>query len=221
MDFQIFRDSASIAFVRCISQISDSGVYAEGTAFTVHTAKERCRSEVIERTFIRSLPERTQRTILGIAAHPEARRASENAWCETLETLFLEAIRAGAKPSGLTLSLPLGTTLFLSRIDGRWIALLRFPHHGRLGLAQAVSTRLSSSLLKAWGERRNLQLYRPAPSRLSTYTRGNRILGDRIDSLCLTPGLKRIRVSKNLFSEHTTHDGSHFVTYFTKPEDSR
>ncbi len=109
MEFQAYRDLASLAFVRCISPIPGSTNHAEGVGFSLRTATEKCRSEVLERSFVRTLTTEQQSQILGIAAHPEEKAAEEHAWCESLETIFLEALAEGRSLRGLTMSLPPGS----------------------------------------------------------------------------------------------------------------
>jgi hypothetical protein len=86
MEFLVYRDIASIAYVRCISPVPGTQFNAEGAGFSIGSAKEKCRSEAIERSFVRDLPEKNQ--VLGVAAHPVEASATENAFSETLETLL-------------------------------------------------------------------------------------------------------------------------------------
>jgi hypothetical protein len=98
MEFTIYRDLASVPFIRCTSAIPGSRFLAEGTAFTVARAIEKCRSECIERTFqhshpsIESLFQRSHllsEKMLGIGAHPDSDASAENFWNEVLD------VRAG------------------------------------------------------------------------------------------------------------------------------
>lgn len=77
MEFVLYKDFESIAFVRCMSPISGSGYYAEGVGFSISTAVAKCKSERIEREFC--LEQGPHFQCLGIAAHPIFEHSLENA----------------------------------------------------------------------------------------------------------------------------------------------
>lgn len=214
MEFTIYRDLSSIAFVRCISPIPGTKIFAEGTGFSVATALAKCRSESIESQFQLSHPLRAN--ILGIAAHPKAGAAEENAWNETLETLALEHLAESPVFFGISLFL-FQTQLCLGRINDRYLALALFTHQGVPTATQAVSKNPLTSLLKAWSEVRNLRLYDPDPRKLTAYTKANRILsGEQISQIVIKPSFQANVVSIVGLKNFRHQEQNHHITYFIK-----
>lgn len=171
MKFRVYRDLRSIVFVRCISRIPNSAIYAEGVAFTVKTALEKCRSEAIEAVFQLAHPQKEK--MLGIAAHRDLGAAKEHARNEALETLLLLRLSENPLFSGFPI-MGGSVRLWLGRIEGRFAALALFKHQGILTATQAVSKNPFSALLRAWAEVRNLRIYNPID--LTRYTKANRFL---------------------------------------------
>lgn len=214
MDFTIFRDLASIAFVRCHSPIPGTQYHAEGSAFSVANAVAKCRSEHAEGTFQLAHPLR--RHMLGIAAHPESRAATENAWNETLETLVLEQVAVSGRFYGFSLTF-LGIKMCLGKVADRFVAIALFAHRGAPTATQAVSKNPLKALLKAWTEFRNVQIYNPAPANLKQYTKANRLLTElKIANLQLIPKLRTNPVSKDRLKRVEQMNQTHHITYFIK-----
>jgi hypothetical protein len=213
MEFTIYRDFASVAFVRCISPISSTKVFAEGSGFSVSTAMEKCRSEVVERELQLSLSDPS--SVLGIAAHPSLVSAKENAWNEVLETLLLERLRS---QSFFGLPLCWGEQKFwLGRIQDRFAAIAIFPHDGSTAGVQCIDRNPLKAILKTWTERRNLTIYNPPASSLLSYTKANRILsaeGLRAAQFRLTLAPNQISVPQ--LSMHCDQRGNRHIVFFTK-----
>lgn len=218
MQFHIYRDLTSISFVRCTSPVPGAGYNAEGTAFSLQRALEKCRSEVIERTFHRQLPAAERARLMGIAAHPCLASARQHAWSECLENVFLERLASSQLPHGVKIPFWNGGCVLIARIDQKWISLFCFPHDGTHAVVQSVSSVLLVSLLKSWTELRNIKLYRPAGKDLPSYTKGNYILSGILPGLSARFGLKNNVVSSRDFSQAQQEIGRHFVTYFRKEE---
>ncbi len=212
MEFLVYRDIASIAYVRCISPIPGTSVNAEGAGFSIGSAKAKCRSEAIERSFVRDLPEKN--LVLGIAAHPIEASAIENAFCETLETLMLEKLKQKAFNG-----IPLwhgSKKLWIGRINKRWITLFIFPHDGALSAVGCVSRKVFKSILKSWSEYRNLKIYKPSARELPRYTRANRILGShRISQLRINFSFRENFIPTEA-KLNSVKFQNHFVSYFLK-----
>jgi hypothetical protein len=214
MEFTIYRDLASIAFIRCTSPIPGTRFCAEGTDFSVSSAIEKCRSERIERLFQLTHPARA--LMLGIAAHPDAAASEENAWNEAIETLLLKRLAEHPVFFGISIAL-LGTRVCVGRINDRFIALALFSHSGVPTATQAVARNPLKAVLKTWAEVRNLRLYSPTVGELPIYTKANKILsGDQLSKISVRMSRQRNMVEtgslKKLFSKEQTH----FVTYFTQ-----
>lgn len=214
MEFTIFRDLASIAFVRCISPVSGTNIYAEGVAFSVADAIDKCRSEVIERHFTLHLEGRA--CILGIAAHPNPTHACENAWNESAETLLLENLAKTHTFYGVPLLLG-KKKLWLGRIDGRFVCFGLLPYCGVIAATQSVAKNPAKAILKTWIELRNIEIYRPSMKSLSSYTKANRILGQCcLASLVIKFDLRANPISYPKFSKHLIKKGEHYIAYLQK-----
>lgn len=218
MEYTIYRDLPSIAFVRCVSAIPGTRIHAEGTGFSVSRAIAKCRSEWIESKFQISHPKRAE--IVGIAAHPHADESRKHAWNEALETLVLEQLAQKQTFYGFSLSLFSGK-LCLGRVQDRFIALAIFSHKGTPTVTQAVSRNPFKAMLKAWSELRNVRIYNPDPKNLPAYNKGNRILS--------SPLLKRITVRQSFrknsaatqyLRQFQVNDQDHTITYFLKETNS-
>ena len=214
MEFTVFRDLASIAFIRCTSPIPGTRIHAEGTAFTPARAIAKCRSEKIEAQFQIAHPLRS--TILGIAAHPNAEQSIENAWNETLETLVLEQLTKTPIFYGASFSF-FGVKLALGRVEDRFFSIALFDHHGTPTATQAVSKNPLKALLKAWTEVRNLRLYNPTPTDLTSYTKANHILSAvQISNISISAKFRKNAVASKTLNRFQHEDQSHYITYFTK-----
>lgn len=214
MEFTIFRDLSSIAFVRCISPVRGTQIYAEGAAFSVSSAIAKCRSEVIEREFHSSLPNSLK--VLGIAAHPNSGNALENAWNESLETLFLEGLAEEKIFFGIPL-LSGKKKLWLGRLDDRFVCLGFFPYGGAIAATQSISKNPLKAILKTWAEMRNINIYRPSIRTLSRYTKANRILGqDGLAALTIKIALQNNQPLDQKYSSHLVKKQKHYIAYFQK-----
>lgn len=212
MNFIIFRDLPSIAFVRCLAPIEGSRLHAEGTGFLVSRAIAKCRSEAIEGEFQLSHPDRNR--MLGIAAHPLAAQAQENAYNEALESLVLKQVALSGVFHGVSVEIG-GITFCLGRATDRFIAFFTFTHLGVRTATQAVSKNPFVALLRAWSEIRNLRLYRPHPSSLPYYTRANRFVGaDRLSAIRTSASLKNNLPQIPELKFHQQTFKGHFVSYF-------
>jgi hypothetical protein len=215
MKFHIYRDLASIAFVRCTSPVAEAGYNAEGVAFQVGTAIERCRSEVLEREFHLKLNQAERASILGIAAHPNKVASAAHAWNEVVESKFLEQLAIPERVSGFKVPLPSGGFVLVSRFASRWVCLLCFPHDGSYAVVQAASLRLVPAMLKAWTELRNIKLYKPGAGDLPLYTKGNRLLQRTLPKIQVRPGLsKNYLPPSQRFTKVVRKVGRHFITYY-------
>jgi hypothetical protein len=218
MEFTIYRDLASIAFVRCTCPILGTDINAEGTGFSVARAIAKCRSEFIESQFQLSHPLRAR--MLGIAAHPDSKNSEINAWNETLETLVLEQLASSGTFHGFSVSL-FDTKLCLGRVADRFVALALFTHRGVPTATQAVSKNPLRSLLKAWSEVRNLRLYNPDPKILPSYTKANRLLSSsQLSNIIIKPTFRKNPVKNRGLRKFQHQDRKHFITYFTKEIDT-
>lgn len=212
MEFTIYRDLASIAFVRCVSPIPGTRIHAEGTGFSVGHAMAKCRSECIESQFQLSHPLGPQ--MLGIAAHPDAKSSAENAWNETLETLVLTELAKTSVFFGISISI-FQTKLCLGRAQDRFIALALFSHLGVPTATQAVSSNPFKALVKAWAEVRNIRIYNPPASRLPTYTKANRLLSaTQLSGIHVEPSLQKNIADVIGLKKFQLQDQNHHITYF-------
>lgn len=212
MEFTLYRDLASLAFVRCISPIPGTKIYAEGTGFSVTRAIAKCRSESIESEFQLSHPLRKQ--MLGIAAHPKSHEALENAWNETLETLVLMQLVRSPVFYGLRISI-FQVRLGLGRVKDRFIAIALFSHAGIPTATQAVSKNPFKALLKAWSEVRNIRLYKPAPSALATYTKANRLIdADTLTKIAIKLSFRKNTAETASLKHFQHHVQNHHIAYF-------
>ena len=212
MEFTIYRDLASIAFVRCVSPIPGTRIHAEGTGFSVATAIAKCRSERIEAGF--QLAHTNGSRMLGIAAHPNPAASAENAWNETLETLLLQ--RLSIVPVFYGVSFAVGEVrLCLGRIEDRFIAVALFFHRGEPTATQAVSRNPLRALLKAWSELRNLRLYNPTD--LSRYTKANQLMtAGQLANLSVRPSWKKNIVAVSGLKQFQQERKNHTITYYLK-----
>jgi hypothetical protein len=213
MQFTIYRDLASIAFVRCVSPIPGSKFYAEGTSFSARRAIEKCRSEVIESSFQLAHPLREE--MLGIAAHPVAPESADHARNEALETLLL--LRLGTDPvfRGIAVTF-VGVRLCLGRMNDRFAALALFIHDGVPTATQAIGRNPFKTALKAWTEVRNIRLYKPSASELSAYTKANRYLGAEQLGRISTKPLGNNFVDTKRLKQFQSHQQTHVITFFTQ-----
>lgn len=156
MDFKVFADPLSLSFIRCIGRIPGSAFYAEGTGFTVQSAVDKCRSEVIERSF----QIRIHLSPLGIAAHPDKTASEKHAFYEAIETLVLEGISESKKFQGIPLFLSKDMKLYCTKVNGLWFSLLAGKHAGRLTYSYSARPNLFRSILQSWCEYRNLTFYK-------------------------------------------------------------
>ena len=216
MQFHAYRDLASISFVRCTSAVPGADYNAEGTSFFLKRAIEKCRSEVIERTFHRALPGLETARLVGIAAHPEPLASERNAWEESLETFFLEQLASKRPPEAVKIPLWNGGCILIARIEKKWISLICFGHDNSYAIVQAVSEYFLLSLLKSWTELRNIKIYRPSGKSLERYTKGNHLLGGIVPGLRVRIGLKSNRVPSVTLSKIQQKIGQHYVTYFKR-----
>ncbi len=214
MEFTVYRDLASIAFVRCISPIPGTSICAEGTGFSIASAIAKCRSESIESQFHLSHPLRSN--ILGIAAHPDAAASEENAWNETLETLVLEHL--ARSPIFYGFSIPFfNAKLCLGRVNDRFIAIAFFNHRNVPTATQAVSKNPLIALVKTWSEVRNLRLYNPDPSSLPAYTKANRILNfSQLSNIKTTASFRSNDAANTNIKKNQIESENHLITYFIK-----
>jgi hypothetical protein len=218
MEFTIYRDLASIAFVRCTTPIPGTRIRAEGVSFSVGRAIAKCRSERIESLLQLSHPLCHQ--ILGIAAHPVATASSENAWNEALETLFLERLRHVPIIYGLNFRL-LGVKMVVGRLNDRFIALAFFHHRKTPTATQAVGRNPFGVLLKAWTEVRNLRLYNPPAVALPTYTKANRILAnDQFSRITTSFSLRTNTVNTDSLQKFQSKEDFHYITFFIQEAQS-
>jgi len=212
MEFTIYRDLTSIAFVRCISPIPGTRIHAEGIGFSVGHAMAKCRSECIESQFQLSHPLGAH--MLGIAAHPDAKSSAENAWNETLETLVLMKLAKSSVFYGISVSI-FQAKLCLGRAQDRFIALALFSHLGVPTATQAVSNNPLMALVKAWGEVRNIRIYNPPASNLPTYTKANRLLSaSQLSSISVEPSLQTNAAVVSDLKQFQHQDQNHHITYF-------
>jgi hypothetical protein len=216
MRFHAYRDLASISFVRCTSSVPGADYNAEGTSFSLKRAIEKCRSEVIERTFHRQLTSSEKARLVGIAAHPEPQASERHAWEESLETFFLEQLASEHPPQGVKIPLWGGGCIVIARIEQNWISLFCFAHDNSYAIVQAVSKSLLFSLLKSWTELRNIKIYRPAGKNLSRYTKGNLLLEGIAPELRVRPGLKNNMAPGIQLTKVQQMIGKHCVTYYRK-----
>lgn len=212
MQFQIYRDVASIAFVRCVSRIPGSNIHAEGSSFFAGRAIEKCRSEVIESHFQLSHPNGS--SMIGIAAHPVESESFKNAWNEALETLVLQQLAMKPVFRGFSVRIS-DTVLCLGSVNDRFAALALFDHDGVPTLTQAVGTNPIKTLLKAWTEVRNLRLYKPKAANLPNYTKANRILSAIQISRIRVEPFGRNTVSTDELRAFQVKEQTHVITYFT------
>jgi ferric-dicitrate binding protein FerR (iron transport regulator) len=211
MIFKIHKDLASVAFVRCVSPIPGSDFHAEGTSFFVDRAIEKCRSEVVEGRFQLAHPLRNK--MAGIAAHPDRSASVENAWNEAIETLVLEALRDKPVFRGTAMSIA-GIRMYVGRVNDRFVALAIFIHNGVPTVTQSVGRNVLKTILKAWGEVRNVRIYDPSAARLATYTKANRIMtGDQILRIASIPFGANF-VDTNRLRKFQHQEDQHIITYF-------
>ncbi len=212
MEFTVFRDLASIAFIRCIAPIPGTGIYAEGVGFSVLSSVARCRSELIESQF--QLKHAAKNDIAGIAAHPIADESDENAFNESLESLFLQAIAKNPQFWGWSVSL-LGIRFSLARVNDRFISLAIFRHEGMLTATQAVSRNPLRAMLRAWTEVRNIRIYQPRSDGLSAYTKANKYLTAKtLADIKTIPSFSKNEVSVKNLVRFQHKEKSHYVTYY-------
>ena len=214
MEFTIYRDLASIAFVRCTSPIPGTIFHAEGTAFSIARAVAKCRSEIIERKFLLRLTGKDQ--LAGIAAHPDLTEAQNHAWSESLETLFLERLATSKIFRGVSL-LPGKRKIWLGKVAHHYICFGIFPYSDGLAAAQSVSRNPFKALLQTWAEIRNIEIYQPNYNTLSTYTKANRILGQAgLSTLSIKLSFRENSTSPTRLSKHTFNENEHSIVYFKK-----
>ncbi len=214
MEFTIYRDLASIAFVRCTSPVPGTRFCAEGTGFSVIRAIDRCRSERIERLFQLTHPLRSQ--MVGIAAHPNAAASAENAGNEAIETLLLKQLGVTPVLYGVSFRF-FGPRFFVGRVNDRFIGRVLFPHRGVTTATHAVCKNPLKAVLKAWTEVRNLHLYNPPVEDLPIYTKANRLLCEQqLSSISVRFSLRANIVETHALRRFQVRDQSHFVTYITQ-----
>ncbi len=212
MEFAIFRDLASIAFIRCTSPIPGTCIHAEGTGFSVARAVAKCRSECIESQFQLSYPNGAH--MFEIAAHPDSNSSTDNAWNETLETLVLKELAKSSVFYGISISI-FQTRICLGRVQDRFIALALFSQHGAPTGTQAVSKNPLKALIKAWSEVRNIRIYNPSASKLPTYTKANRFLSaGQLSSIAVNPSFQKNTAIASGLKRFQHQDRNHHITYF-------
>ena len=213
MEFTIYRDLASLAFVRCTTPIPGTRYFAEGVGFSVARAIAKCRSERIEASYQLRHPLRSQ--IFGIAAHPEAGPSSENAWNESLETLILMRMRHDPVLLGFGFNF-FGSKMLIGRVNDRFVAIALFCHRNVPTATQAVGKNPLWALLKAWTEVRNLKLYNPSPAILPNYTKANRILSaEQLSRITTVLSSKPNFVDTDALQRFQSKVESHYITFFT------
>jgi hypothetical protein len=214
VEFTIYRDLASIAFVRCTSPIKGTNLHAEGTAFSIGRAVAKCRSEIIERTFLLHLSGKDQ--VAGIAAHPNLADAQNHAWSESIETLFLESLAISKVFRGIPL-LPGKRKIWLGRVAHHYVCLGIFPYSDGLAAAQSVSRNPFKALFQTWAEIRNIEIYQPNYNTLSTYTKANRILGQAgLNTVSIKLSFRENPTSPTRLSKYTFKESEHSIVYFKK-----
>ncbi len=176
MQLRIYFNLFAIYFIRCVSRVPNKNINAAGAGFTLKSAIQKCRSELIERSYAVNEHHSNSETIIGIAAHPVESQAFENAIQEAVEDQFVEEVVKSKKIySKIKLSI-FRTSFCLCRSNFGYIAV--FKGHLNKNQFAVTSAKRSAirSILKAWEEYSSVYYFKPNETDLKSYTKINKKL---------------------------------------------
>jgi len=223
MKFIVSKDWKSIRFVRCLTPLSyneasDFTIYAGGTGFTLATAVEKCRSEAIEQRYfsdnLRGTP------ILGMAVHPDEKRAEANAWHESIEFLYLKRIQRSRRFIGVSVWNRRNIKFWVSRTSYGWFALLSSKANWAKKCpwitVYASSESLIDSMLKVWSEYRRVQIDQPPVCLIPSYTKANKLFGSfGIEKVAFKSDFRHSeKFQRDDYEVSIDKVNSHFVAYY-------
>jgi hypothetical protein len=173
MNVSVYRNLSAIRFIRCVAPIPGTSINAGGAALTLNEALIKCESELVERKFeICELLPKGIRPI-GIAAHFNAKAATEKALQESIESLCVKQVAAEGTFNCLFFISVLGFSIGIARTEKGFFCLA----HGKLGNNRVGTTSAASSffstILKVWEEYRSIHFFRPHGEDLRKFSKVN------------------------------------------------
>jgi len=217
MHFEIRRDFCAVRFVRASSLVEGFGIYAGGAGFSIPSAIARCRSEHIERGFQLAALKPQGIKPEGIAAHPDATRASEHAYYEAVESFLAEGLARTKQFEGVPLLHAPRFKWWVQRLDCGWASTIVADIGGACFVSSAAKSSLPSALLKNWEEYRNPLFHGLNSEDLENYTKPLMQLGLQGGrNLSFKTSLRTIKApARDSFNQHQVLIDGHAIVYLT------